>query len=227
VEHRRPLVVLAVVFVVAASGCIAMVQGVGPVPGPAGEGRIRMAMAAGGGPERGVVQAVLGGGFEADDWFSADLSFVVNGVYQSTNEGLRAKQDLTMNWGLWPLVSGIFHMGPVDLRLSLFGIGGGGPEGPGGYMGHASGTLAVRFDEVRSLWAGFSAQAVFGCCEGEYDAVSYQVPVGLILERVSFGDGWSMLLGLEALWARETIDAVTADTITLLLHVLADWTDDS
>ena len=206
---------------------MAMVQGVGPIPAPGGEARVRIAMAAGGGPGQGTVQTSLSSGFQAEDWFAADLTVVVNGVYQSINEGLRAKQDLTMSWGLWPLISGTFYMGPVDLRISLFGIGGGGPEGPGGYMGHASGTLGLRMDDVRSLWAGFSAQAVFGCCQGEYTGVSYQVPVGLVFERLAFADGWSLLFALEGIWARETFDGQTVDTISLLLHTVTDWTEES
>jgi hypothetical protein len=224
-DHRRPLAVLAAALALGTAGCIAMAQGVGPIPAPGGEDRIHVAMAAGGGPGQGTVQTAIGGAFRAADWFAADLTILINGVYQSSNEGLRDQQELTMNWGLWPLLSGIFYIGPVDLRLSLFGIGGGGPEGPGGYMGHASGTLGLRIDDVHSLWAGFYAQAVFGCCNGEYDGVSYQVPVGLVFEKVALGDGWNLLFALETIWSRDTIDGRTADTISLLLHVLSDWSD--
>ncbi|MBI5499162.1 MAG: hypothetical protein HY907_02895 [Deltaproteobacteria bacterium] len=221
----RRLLAASVALALGATGCIAMAQGVGPVPRPGGGEGIHAALAAGGGPGRGTVQTALGAVLPAADWFAADVTLLVNGVYQSDNDGLRAKQELTVNWGLWPLLSGIFYMGPVDLRLSLFGIGGGGPEGPGGYMGHASGTLGLRIDEVRALWAGFSAQAVFGCCNGEYDAVSYQVPVGLVFERVALGGGWDLAFALEALWSRETIDGRAADAISLLLHVLTEWVE--
>ncbi|MBI5488674.1 MAG: hypothetical protein HY905_15175 [Deltaproteobacteria bacterium] len=223
--NRDRSLLVPVVLAVGAAGCISMAQGVGPIPVPGGGEGIHAALAAGGGPGRGTVQAAVGAALPAADWFAADVTILVNGVYQSGNDGLRAKQDLTVNWGLWPLLSGIFYMGPVDLRISVFGIGGGGPEGPGGYMGHASGTLGLRIDEVHALWAGFSAQAVFGCCNGEYDGVSYQVPVGLVFERVVLGGGWDLAFALEALWSRETIDGRAADGISLLLHVLTDWVE--
>ena len=231
--RMKSVIVLACSVAIAGSGsaCMAMARGVGPIPAPVDEEGARLALAAGGGQEVGLVQGTVGATYQAAEWFALDLSIVVPGVYAAFDSYLRSAQDLTMNWGLWPVASAIFYIGPVDLRLSLFGIGGGGPEGPAGYMGYAAGTLGLRIDDVRSLWAGFSAQAVNGCCETNYSGVSYQVPIGIVFDRLPLsaaGDA-ALVFALELLWARDTVGTggggdLEVDTLSLLLHVLTDFT---
>lgn len=229
--RMKSAITLACSIAIAASGsaCMAMTRGVGPIPAPVDEQGARLALAAGGGQEVGVVQGTVGVNVQAAEWFAVDLSIVVPGVYDAFDSYLRSAQDLTMNWGVWPVLSGIFYIGPVDLRLSAFGIGGGGPEGLAGYMAYAAGTLGLRIHDVRSLWAGFSVQAVNGCCATNYSGVSYQVPVGVVFDRIPLdADGaFDLVFALEVLWARDSVGTggggnLEVDTLSLLLHVMTD-----
>ena len=219
---RRPTLAIRWLAVSAAAwlgpGCITAMQGTGPVARPTDGDEFggRVTLAGGGGSgesDVGVFQATIAGTPAIADWFGLEVGVSVNGVYDARNAALRGKQDLTTNWGLWPYVAPTFYIGPVDLRLILFGIGGGGPEGPAGFMGLAGGTLGYRFDGGQA-WAGFTAQAVFGCCNGEYSGVFYQVPIGIEFFEVPFGetaeDG-SMRLGLELIWARNAVGRSSAD----------------
>ena len=227
-----PLWLLAVLG--SSAGCIATYQGLGPVIRPVGGAEDlngRVTVSGGGGPDAGVIQTTLSAVGALADWFGLEVGVTADGVYDGRNEPLRQKQDLTMNWGLWPFVAPTFYIGPVDLRVILFGIGGGGPEGPGGYMGLIGGSLGYRLDGMQ-MYAGFTAQAVFGCCEGEYTGVSYQVPVGFVFEEIpltSEGEG-ACRLGLELVWARNSagnggVSSADWDSVTLFTTVTFDGGD--
>jgi hypothetical protein len=109
----------------------------------------------------------------------------------------------------------------------LFGIGGGGPEGPGGYMGLAGATVGLHLDGMQ-VYSGFTAQAVFGCCEGEYEGVHYQVPVGWVIDEFGLSDDdvWMGRLGLELVWSRNSTGGSYGDVAWDAVTILANLTFD-
>jgi hypothetical protein len=162
---------------------------------------VRMGLSAGGGPDLAVAQGSLGFAFGLADWFALGLDVYANGTWDADDPRLVEQQDLEMPCAVWPLGSAMFYFGPVDWRISLFGIGGGGPEGPGGYMGIVGSTLGWRF-ERGSVYAGFSAQAVYGLSTREYQATTYEVPLGILFHEERFGEGGdlAMSFSLEMVW---------------------------
>lgn len=179
-------------------GCIPPVHSLGPVPRPPDDdGLLRLGVTGGGGMDEAMVQGSVGGAFAIADWFSLAADVHAGGTWDPDDPRLAAQQELSMPCSVWPVASGIFHFGPVDWRISLFGIGGGGPEGPGGYMGLVGSTVGYRFDGG-SVYAGFTAQAVYGLSTTEYQATTYEVPLGLVFHEVRAGEDGDLAFSFTA-----------------------------
>lgn len=110
-------------------------------------------------------------------WFGIEIGAVVTGLGDPALDALSEAQDSSDLWGVLPFAAPTFVIGPVHIRLVLFGFGGGGPEGPAGMIGIAGGSVGYHGDRW-ALYAGGTAFGTFGCCEGEYQSLVVMAPVG-------------------------------------------------
>ena len=203
-----------------ASCMIAPVRGLGPPLPPAtrevtGQVTGQVTVAGGGSADGAIVQTHLRGGYRLADWATAELGLSVGGDSDPANTELRSRQALTMPWGLWPTLGLSLNLGPVDVRLVGFLLGGGGPQGPGGLMALAGGTVGARLRRA-TVYAGYLFQWTYGLLgEREYSSWCHQVPVGFAFPPIALDRRGLVGLrpGVEALYVLQTVDQYPTDSV--------------
>ncbi len=181
------------------TGCLAGPIGLGPLAAPTGSelmGYRRSALSytgeldgalhlEPGGTVGGAFQARTSATFRVARWFGAGLGFVLTGMRDAQNPALSKVQGQTVAWGGFPYLSSAFFIGPVHIRLVLFGIGGGGPSIGGGF-GWVGGSIGWHGERVQ-LWVGATAYGSFASTgHGEYSARIVEAPIGV---------AWSLPVG--------------------------------
>ena len=214
-------------------GCLPAPRGLAGVQAPQevihpNQGRppsmqLRAVLSGGGSLTGGAAQTRLSTTAQFSKWYATEFGLIATGLYDGALQSLGKAQDSSFLFGVLPYIAPTFYAGPIHIQLMLFGIGGGGPEGPAGATGYAG--LSVGYHWAwGSVFTGASIFGTFGCCDGEYNARIIQAPVGLTMDLPTGWKSADLSLGAEAIYENLAASFRTErdelQTLTLLFHLI-------